>query len=233
MSDLYIIRHGQASFASDNYDRLSDLGRSQAGILGDYFNQIGASFDHWYSGSMERQKDTLTIIQSRMADASSEFSVLPELNEYESDEVVQAYLPAVIEDHPSLREHVDKMLTSKRSFQLVFEKIMIRWASGRYRQPGICTFADFASRVRLGLDAIMKQCGRGKTVAVVSSGGPLCVVMQQALNLTSEDAIRVNWMIKNASVSVFKYNSSGIALSSFNSVAHLDQQRDSDLITYR
>jgi len=33
MSDLYLIRHGQASFGKDNYDRLSPLGIRQARIL--------------------------------------------------------------------------------------------------------------------------------------------------------------------------------------------------------
>ena len=37
MSVIYLIRHGQASFGTDNYDQLSALGREQSAILGSYF----------------------------------------------------------------------------------------------------------------------------------------------------------------------------------------------------
>ncbi|MEK9990253.1 MAG: histidine phosphatase family protein, partial [Halieaceae bacterium] len=32
MASLYLIRHGQASFGSDNYDQLSPLGQRQADV---------------------------------------------------------------------------------------------------------------------------------------------------------------------------------------------------------
>ncbi|VAV98863.1 hypothetical protein MNBD_ALPHA02-2245, partial [hydrothermal vent metagenome] len=39
MAEIYLIRHGQASFHSDNYDKLSDLGRLQSRYLGQYFTE--------------------------------------------------------------------------------------------------------------------------------------------------------------------------------------------------
>jgi len=36
MSSIYLVRHGQASFGSANYDELSDRGRRQSRILGEY-----------------------------------------------------------------------------------------------------------------------------------------------------------------------------------------------------
>ena len=46
MSELYLVRHAQASFGADNYDQLSDHGHQQSRWLGRH----GApSRDHeWY-----------------------------------------------------------------------------------------------------------------------------------------------------------------------------------------
>jgi hypothetical protein len=41
------------------------------------------------------------------------------------------------------------------------------------------------------------------------------------------------WQIRNASVSTFKFSEQRFTLSSFNSVAYLEMQRDPSLITYR
>ena len=41
MSELLVVRHGQASLFSDDYDVLSDLGREQAGRLGRAWQERG------------------------------------------------------------------------------------------------------------------------------------------------------------------------------------------------
>ena len=41
MGTLYCIRHAQASFGSDNYDKLSDLGHGQSRHTGDWFARLG------------------------------------------------------------------------------------------------------------------------------------------------------------------------------------------------
>ena len=37
MPEFFLVRHGQASFGADNYDKLSALGHRQARWLGGYF----------------------------------------------------------------------------------------------------------------------------------------------------------------------------------------------------
>jgi broad specificity phosphatase PhoE len=55
LGDLYVIRHAQASFGQDDYDRLSELGFRQARLLEAFFNRIGTRFQAIYSGSLKRQ----------------------------------------------------------------------------------------------------------------------------------------------------------------------------------
>ena len=58
MAEIYLVRHGQASFNSDNYDRLSDLGRQQSELLGHYFADRNISFDQIFTGTQLRHSQT-------------------------------------------------------------------------------------------------------------------------------------------------------------------------------
>ena len=64
MSRLFIIRHGQASFLSDNYDQLSENGCSQAKFLGENLLSQDIVFDSVYCGNLVRQVDTAEIVKS-------------------------------------------------------------------------------------------------------------------------------------------------------------------------
>ncbi|MEE4145927.1 MAG: histidine phosphatase family protein, partial [Halieaceae bacterium] len=58
MATIYLFRHGQASFGSDDYDKLSPLGERQATLLGQYLRASGIVLDAAYSGDLLRQRDT-------------------------------------------------------------------------------------------------------------------------------------------------------------------------------
>ena len=62
MSVIYLIRHGQASFGTDNYDQLSAVGREQSAILGSYFAALGEPIDRIYTGTLARQRVTAQLI---------------------------------------------------------------------------------------------------------------------------------------------------------------------------
>jgi len=59
MSTLYLVRHGQASAGTDDYDRLSELGKTQAELLGQWWQKQGFSADFTSHGSLQRQRDTV------------------------------------------------------------------------------------------------------------------------------------------------------------------------------
>ena len=52
MSRLFLIRHAQASFLSENYDQLSDHGIDQAKILGESLASNEFIFDKIDSGTL-------------------------------------------------------------------------------------------------------------------------------------------------------------------------------------
>lgn len=235
MSEICFVRHAQASFGKENYDRLSSLGMRQSEILTDHLVQTGFDFHAVYSGSMERQIGTARKVLSAMGDRRGEpdLRIVPELNEYDSRLVIRSHVPDLIREDPAVSDALARMYSDYRSFQMVFERAVLRWMSGRKHVEGIETWKAFKARVHKAVKRIMEENGRKKRILVFSSGGAISTVMQLALSLTDEETMRLSWEIQNTSLSVFKYSGKAFSLSSFNSVAHLELLRDPALLTYR
>ena len=58
MSQLFLVRHGQASFGAVNYDQLSTQGYQQARWLGEHFADMGIRFSQVVAGDLARQQQT-------------------------------------------------------------------------------------------------------------------------------------------------------------------------------
>lgn len=236
MSVIYFIRHGQASFGSDNYDQLSDMGRKQCKILGEFLAEQDLRFDAVYCGNQQRQQDTASIVLDCLKGGAvtKDLVIEPDFNEYNSFVVLQALLPQMIEDEPSLADQLDDIYKSNRSFQKVYEKAMLRWITGNYDQPGIDSWRAFHDRTQAAIDrATAANPGAGRKIAVFTSGGPLSSVMNKALSLSDEVTLRITWQVVNSSVTACKYNDDRFFLWFFNSISHLEQHDEDNLITYR
>ena len=236
MSELYMIRHGQASFGEKNYDRLSPMGVVQAEIVARHWVGIGRKIDAIYVGTMQRQIDTAGALISVYKDTQIP---VPEIisdsafDEYDSASVFQAQLPRMIDENPSISKKLADIYTDKRTFQLLFEEAMNRWISGAWDMPGAVTWRGFNDRVVKGVRQIMQTQGAKKRLAIFTSGGPISVVAQEALNLTDKSAMALSWQIMNASITRFKYNTRGLAMAGFNDITHLELENDDNLLTYR
>jgi broad specificity phosphatase PhoE len=235
MSSIYFIRHGQARFGTQNYDRLSDLGARQSQILGDYFQGLGLEFDAVYSGSSERQLDTARWVLSRILGHEEKvgLNVTSSLNECDATSIIKSQVKQLVAEDPSLSEQVTKIREDPISLQIVYERAMLRWISEGFDAPGLETWEEFKGRVCDRINTLREVHGRNKRIAVFTSGGPVSIVMQMALGLTDSQTLRLSWQIRNSSVSVFRYNERVFTLLSFNSVAHLEQTNDGQLITFR
>src|SRR5262245_18598913 len=92
MGTLYLVRHGQASFGSDDYDRLSELGARQCERLGEYFRARDVHFDGVITGTLRRHVESFDALQRGLR-TSHEPLAMPGLNEYDSEAVVRAIHP--------------------------------------------------------------------------------------------------------------------------------------------
>ena len=115
MTQLVLIRHGQASFGKTNYDKLSPLGEKQAGIAGRALRAQGWQFDALIAGDMDRQQVTAQ-------QAAAAFTSPPPIqtrvafNEYDAASLFAAYMPRVLAQDPALAGDEKKVLQDRRLF---------------------------------------------------------------------------------------------------------------------
>lgn len=228
MSELFLVRHGQASFAADDYDQLSPLGYEQARILADYWETMARRFDHSYCGSLKRQRQTVEGL-ARLIDKDTP-EVLKGLDEYSSHEILSAFR----EQHAQTDGFVQTgNMKDRRFFQQFLEAACRRWVRGELEGHGIEIFVHFKQRVSDAIAQIMRDNAKGRTVVVGTSGGVIALAVQLVLQMPDEQAINLNWMVYNSSVTRINYSGSRISLSMFNTIPHLEQAQFADKITYR
>lgn len=239
MSVVFLVRHAQASFLEPDYDKLSKLGEAQAHLLGEYWARHKIAFDRACTGPRVRQKDTLSILSDSCRKAGVAFpqpQVLPEFDEYQGEAVLEKGLPELLETNETIRslraafQHSSGSTGRRATFQKLFAAVIGKWVREEICPPGVETCAEFCSRVNSGLTTFLSAGNRGERVAIVTSGGPIAVAMQRALQLSLETTLNISWMSRNSSWSEFIYSAERFTLSSFNCHAHIE---DAAMLTYR
>jgi broad specificity phosphatase PhoE len=236
MSEIYLFRHGQASFGEENYDKLSSTGVKQSQILARHLAGTNRFFDAIYFGELDRQqktaRETINYYTANNLPVPRP-EIFKALNEYDSMAVWQALVPELSLEDPSIEKDAAAMAGEKKAFQRLFSKVMNRWISGHYDAGGIPDWQDFKQRVNRGLSDIIARHGSRKQIAIFTSGGPISVAVQTALELSDNKTLAVSWQLLNASITRIKYNDSGMMLAVFNDVTHLELAGDERLLTYR
>ncbi|TAP37342.1 histidine phosphatase family protein [Alteromonas sp. KUL49] len=213
MTDIYLVRHGQASFGKANYDKLSDLGVQQAQWLGKYFRERDVVFDALYRGDMVRHQETADGIKEGL-DYLPEPTVSSELNEFNFQAVARAYLAL----HPE--DQVAEGAPPADYYRLL-KKAMLAWAKNELDTNQLDeTWAEFENRT-LNMLTTLQSSGARKAL-VVTSGGAIAMMLKHILGYDAPMVINMNLQIRNASFSQCFANAKGVHLNSFNSVPHLD-----------
>jgi broad specificity phosphatase PhoE len=232
MSTLYLIRHGQASFGTDNYDRLSPVGEQQVRELGRYFSALGERIDHIYSGSLHRQTQTAEIIANELGAAAPAVSIEPAFDEYDSDVILQTFAKSLNPEQlaaagwPELRH-------DRKKFQFFLERAARAWVEAQIEAEEMLPWHGFHGRIRTALEHIMRTQGRSKTLLISTSGGVIGTIVAHVLGLSNHMSIELNWAVHNASITRLFYSSEKVSLSMFNALPHLDRAELRELITYR
>ena len=239
MGILYLVRHAQASFLQPDYDKLSPHGETQSRLLGEHWARRKITFERVGVGPCARQKDTVKLLSAAYQKAGLDFpapQMLPEFDEYHAEAVLRATLPALLEKDHNIRElhaafHSASNNTEQRkTFQLLFAAVISDWVRGVIQAEGVETWTQFCSRVNSGLDKFLTSEKHGERVAIFTSGGPIAVATQRALQLSPETTLQMTLMSRNSSWSEFLYNTERFTLSSFNIHEHI---ADPAMLTYR
>ncbi|MCP4212273.1 MAG: histidine phosphatase family protein [Halieaceae bacterium] len=235
MATIYLVRHGQASFGAENYDKLSDLGCRQAQVTGAYFRDTGVVFDAVYSGDLSRQRETARLaIASQPAEITHHID--PRFNEIENDEQVKYLVPEVVKTNPEIQALVDRGLSSGKDYQKVIEAVFNYWVSPACTDTRLASWADYSLGVREALADVIREQGAGKTVGIFASGGTLATIVADVLGLGGDETYQFYEPVFNCSVTQLFYNRSKVSLSYYNDCSFLrvlGAQQDENLVTYR
>ena len=233
MGIVLLVRHGQASFGSEDYDVLSDAGVTQSLTLGHALAASDQAPTVVLSGSMRRQRETAEAMV-KAAGWTVPLETDARWDEFDHLAVVGAYTDL----SPAERAAVDAGGLDRRAFQELFERATGRWVSANHDQDYVETFVVFTRRVRAALAAACRQAGSGETVVVVTSGGAIALaaaMLVDVADVADEPQRlagvwqRINTVMVNASVSRVVVGSTGARLLTFNEHGHLA----ADEVTYR
>lgn len=224
MAELYLIRHGQASFGKEDYDALSDLGGKQAQKLGQTLAKL-IKPTQLICGSLNRQQQTMdhllagfeTVTNSKLG---LPIKVNPDFNEFEHENVLRVFNPE-FENPGYMAKQIMTQKHPEKAFHKVYHKAVMQWLtddSDQYNE----TFDSFYQRVNHAVDGIVKNANRKECIVVVSSAGAISMCLQQVLDISAVKAFELNEMMANTAITRFVFNEAGnLSLSYFNNFQHL------------
>lgn len=221
MGRLFLVRHGQASFGSDDYDRLSDLGARQCRRLGEHWRARGQRFEATFTGTLRRHRESLDALAEGLG-GLADATALPGMNEYDAEALVRAIHPQPL-PRPTSPELV------RQHFRLL-KDALTQWMEGRSQPAGMPSWREFSAGVADALDRVRTQ--HSGDVLIVSSGGPISTAVAQVLEAPAAAVVELNLRMRNSAVTEFAYTPKRHALVTFNTLPHLEAEGLADWITY-
>lgn len=234
--ELILVRHGQARFGTDDYDRLSSLGREQMQHLADHLCQLPDQPRQLVHGTLQRQRESAELL-CRAFDrkgASLRTRSDPRLNEYDIAGVFWGYLDDVIAARPELAPYRNHLNDNPEVFETVYRGVMHAWlADGQPDSRGLQSWGGFQSRVQEALTTLEGPGKDDDTALLVTSGAVVASLVGQALELDAHGILALNRELYNSSVSRLRLADGGMTLTMFNAVPHLEAAEADRLLTRR
>jgi broad specificity phosphatase PhoE len=218
MGVLLLVRHGQGSMGTADYDQLSELGHRQARAAGARLARADVSISQVWCGGLVRQQETAHAVLAELGRPLSELRADVRLDEYDPLGV----LGRDIADDPSAATTP----ASRRALQTTLDEALSRWIQGGpgYPEP----HGAFTGRVEA---AVASLAARPGTTLAVTSAGVIAVACAQLTGLSADRWPALARVVVNASITKLITGQTGTHLLTFNDHAHLEGDRS--LITYR
>ena len=239
MSVLTLVRHGQASFLEENYDRLSLLGEAQARALGQFWVRQGLRIDQIFSGPRVRHIRSAEVVGEVFRSAGLHWpspTIIEEFDEYQAEGLMRHAMPLLRERSEHIRslEHSFRRSEDpdqkRKAFERLFQTVTSMWVGREFAVDGIESWQDFSRRVPEGVQQVKSVSTNGQRIVVFTSSGPIAVAAQMALDLSPQKTLELSWMMHNGAYAEFLFSGERFCLSAFNASPHL---RDPSLLTYR
>jgi len=230
MADIYLIRHGQASFGKANYDELSAQGQAQSYRLGvSMAEQLGKSLQRRQvkvvHGTLLRHRQTLDewLVGFNPTQLGMTLSVAEDsaFNEFDHEDMLEVAFPEYT-DKGALAAHLMQTENPRKAFHQLYERAVARWISGQHDDDYRESFAAFKLRCANGFRQLVANARSGESIFVFTSGGPIGMSVQWALGLDDATTFKINSALVNSSVTHFLTNTQGdCTLGYLNNYGHL------------
>jgi broad specificity phosphatase PhoE len=239
MAILTLVRHGQASYMEEDYDRLSPLGETQARKLGEFWARHRLEFQQVFCGPAKRHLRTCELAGEIVRGAGLPWPapvIIPEVDELDAGKIMHIFLPRLMERDPEVRRLHDEFRAADGSpeagplLQALFELVAAHWSSGDIVVGEVESWDSFRDRVAGAIARIREATGKGSNTVVFTSAGPIAATLSLVLDLPPRRSIDLIWTSRNSSYSEFLFTDGRFSLSSYNSFPHLDSR---ELLTYR
>jgi broad specificity phosphatase PhoE len=227
MSVIYLVRHGQASLFSADYDLLTPLGEEQASILGTALSHRKFTPSAVVGGSLKRHiqtKDGYLAAQT----FEMEMSVVPAWNEYDHQELLVKH-NALFTDFEAIGAHIIKSEVPIKELQKILNDAMWDWIQDKHSYTK--TWEQFKAGVWEALNELGSTLQKDQDAIVFTSGGPISAIMMKLLNLDTQAFFDLQQRIVNTSLTKVISGRNGLSLSTFNDYSHLEHNKL--LVTYR
>lgn len=224
-----LIRHGQAGSRTD-YDRLSDVGRSQARLLGEWLIRQKSQFDAIIVGGLKRQRETAEItleILSRAGLAPPEILCDPDWSEFDIDTVFAAVAPRLAKANPSFRAAYEQLMNAvdrgdghvHREWTDADTAVVQSWIAGEFEIESE-SWQQFTSRILRALDRLPDR----PRIAVFTSATPVGVCVARCFDTASPHRImNLAGAALNTNITHLVRRNGDWMLGGFNLVAHLEE----------
>jgi len=223
MGTLYLVRHGQASFGADDYDRLSELGHRQCEALGQALRQRGLQPAAVLLGTLRRHQESWRALEQGLGAPSVPTQAWPGLNEYDSLALLQAQGGEPLPPHDT-----------PEGFKAHFRRLrqaLLAWMDGRIQPQGMPSYGDFRAAVVQALSHVQAH-HVGQSVLLVSSGGPISTAVAHVLGAPAHTAIDLNMRLRNSSLTELVVGPKRLELLAFNTLPHLEDEARRSWVSY-
>jgi broad specificity phosphatase PhoE len=244
MAAIYLIRHGQASFGSTDYDQLSTKGSQQAALLGEYWRSRAAP-SQFYCGDLLRHGQTLTHFVNGYQGAATPMVIHSGFNEFDHVDILQKYNDQW-HNFAKMTQELNQLNEPNKALQKEFYQALNHWISGDKDHEYKESWPQFQARCIRALQNIIQQelakkrqlsavgsaPKQSKDILVFTSGGTISVIIQHILKLTDQQTLAINQQTRNTSVTKLLFSENMLSVDYFNNYSHLEQAGD-DWITFK
>ena len=219
MGVLLLVRHGQGSMGTSDYDQLSELGHIQARLTGERLALSDLNIGQVWCGALARQQDTAAVLLAQLRRPLADRGTDTRLDEYDPAGILGTNKGA----DPFAGATTPQ---SARALQTALDDALARWIQGTpgYPEP----HEAFSARVNAAIKDLAALPG---TTLAVTSAGVIAVACAEITGLPADRWPALARVTVNASITKLITGSAGTHLLTFNDHAHLEADRS--LITYR